>query len=239
MIPADGSDPRDSFVGVDFTIEIRQPGVFNQVQLEDAVRNVISEFFEQRHIVTRHCGQAGLGSAGGEALIVFLNWVRENWEFLSGVTAATATAFYKIRNVVQRERSRVTNGFIDPYRPGIIVTLSPRSGEILDGLSEGEQAAFSNVLTMLPDLHADLAARVSTHDFSMRVIRCALGGSLNAFFKVKKTTKSDVAKMLKKIDALAARNSLAPTILLYSQFGLFRRFDVARRPQDLYRIVAR
>lgn len=130
--------------------------------------------------------------------------------------------------LLARERTRLANGFIDPYRPGVVVTMSPRTGGLGDDVSDDDRAAFPQVLWLLPDLHAKLTDHVATHDFSMRAIRRGRAGAVNAFLKLKKTTNNDVVKMLKKIERLTTRDSYAPTILLYRQFGLFRRFDVAR-----------
>jgi hypothetical protein len=239
MWPKDKSDPGAAFVGIDFTVEIRRPGVFDHAQLETAVEGVVSDFYGQRHIASRPCHVGGLGATAGDSLIEMLNWVRDNWEILTGVAAALSAAFYKSQRLVARERARLTNGVIDPYRPGIVVTVSPRTGILSDDVTDEDEAAFPIVLSLFPELHAALTEKISTHDFSLRALRGGRFGSLHAFFKLKNTTNSDVAMMLRKIERLDERNASVPTILLYRQFGLIRRFDVSRDSEDLLRLMRR
>jgi hypothetical protein len=168
-----------------------------------------------------------------------LNWFHENWEFAIGVATALTGAFFKVRQLMERQRKRLVDGIIDPYRPGIILTVSPRTGRLGDDVTDEDRAAFPITLGMLPDLHSLLSERVTTHDFSLRVIRRGRGGAMNAFFKLRKITKGDVAKMIQKIDRLEAKQQYAPTILLYRQFGIFLRFDIAKKPKDLHRLLDR
>lgn len=227
------------FLGIDFTVEVRRPGVFDHAQLQSTVEGVVSDFYGQRHIASRPCRVGGLGATAGNSLIEMLNWVRDNWEIVSGVVAALSTAAYKFQRLVARERTRFTNGVIDPYRPGIVVTVSPRTGSLSDDVTDEDGAAFPVVLSLFPELHMALTEKISTHDFSLRALRGGRFGSLNAFFKLKTTTDRDVAMMLRKIERLDERKVSAPTILLYRQFGLFRRFDVSRKPADFFRLIRR
>lgn len=239
MWPKDNTDPRASFVGIDFTVEVRTPGVFHQAELEKIVESLVLEFFQQRHIVSRPCFQGGLGATAGDAFIEMLNWLRENWEILAGMVTALTAAFYRLQRLAARERLRLTNGIIDPYRPGIVITVSPRTGALGDDTTDEDRTAFPFVISLLPQLHRALADAVTTHDFSLRAIRRGRSGSLNAFFKLKSTTDRDVAVMLRKIELLDKTETYGPTILLYRQFGLFRRFDVSKKPRDFYRLSRR
>jgi hypothetical protein len=239
MWPKDGSDPRAPFVGIDFTILVRNPGVFDHVQLEKCVEEAVRDFYQQHYIAARPCFEGGLGSAFGGSLIEMLNWIRENWEFLTSAVAALSAAVFKVRNLAARERTRITNGVIDPYRPGIVVTVSPRTGSLGDDVTDGDREAFPQALAMLPQLHAALANKVPTHDFSLRAIRRGRDGAFNAFFKLKATTERDVAMMIRKIEKLDARQTSAPTVLLYRQFGRFRRFEVSKKPGDFFRLFNR
>lgn len=239
MWPKDGSNPREAFVGVDFSVEIRRPGVFDHSQLEATVERAISEFFEERNILARPCLVGGLGATAGDWLIEMLNWVGENWEILTGVVAALSGAVYKVQRLVARERKRLTDGVIDPYRPGIVVTVSPRTGILNEDASDEDREAFPVVISLLPELHAALTTEIPTHDFSLRALRRGRIGSINAFFKLKSTTDRDVALMLRKIEQLDKKKVPAPTVLLYKQFGLFRRFEVSNKPADFYRLIRR
>lgn len=230
MWPKDGGSPREAFIGVDFTVEIRRAGVFDQSQLEATVEKVISEFFEERNIVARPCFAGGLGATAGDWLIEILNWVRENWEILTGVVAALSGAFYKVQRLVAQERKRLTDGVIDPYRPGIVVTVSPRTGSLSEDATDEDRAAFPVVISLFPGLHDALSTKIPTHDFSLRALRRGRTGSLNAFFKLKSTTDRDVALMLRKVEQLDKKKASAPTVLLYKQFGLIRCFEVSRKP---------
>lgn len=226
-------------MGIDFAVEVRSPGVFDQAQLEKNVEGLVLEFFEQRHIVSRPCFQGGLGATAGDAFIEMLNWLRENWEILTGMVAALTAAYYRLQRLAARERIRLTNGIIDPYRPGIVLTLSPRTGALERDTTDEDRDAFPFTISLLPELHRALAHAITTHDFSLRAIRRGRSGSLNTFFKLKCTTDRDVAMMLRRIALLDKKKTDGPTILLYRQFGLFRRFDVSKNPGDLYRLINR
>ena len=91
-------------MGVDFTVEIRATGVFDHAQLESTVDGLIFDFFQQRHIVARPCHIGGLGSATGGQLVELLNWVKDNWEILSGAVAALAASYYKGKQLLCKER---------------------------------------------------------------------------------------------------------------------------------------
>lgn len=241
MYPKDQSDPRACFVGIDFTVEIRTPGVFDEAGLQKTVDKVIVNFFRKRHIVARPCHLGGFGSATGNPLMEVIDWVRENWAILTGFVTLMVAGYYKFRRLVERVRTHLVNRVIDPYHPSIVITVAPRTGVIGTGSNdfETERSAFSDVLLQFPELHGALVEKVPTHRFSLRAIQSGNSIASNAFFKLKSVTRRDVALMLAKIEQVKARGFSGATILMYRKFGIIRRFDVSKNSSDFYRLMRR
>jgi hypothetical protein len=239
MQPLDGSSPED-FAGIDYTIFVSAPEIYNAGAVEGKVANAIEAFFEGHAIPVRRCIAGGFGSTtGAPPFWEFVLWVQENWESLEKIASVLAGFAAGVTLRWRRLKQRLNNRILDPYCPSVVIDVAART-KSPSSAPEGTTAqSFYSLLRFLPELDVVLCDELSGHKFSVQVVDLTSPSSPRfALFKVERITTSDVALMIRYLQKLS-ENSDINAVMLYRAFGLFRRLVPSRGASQFMSLLIR
>lgn len=231
MYPMDGSQTGD-FVGVDYTAHMRGPSIYDADTLTGRVLDAIEEYLTSRGLASRRCFPSAFGSAatGPPAFYEILQWVQENWGFLTGIASALLAQVAVTRAKLYRLKRKMDDRILDPYKPSVVVELGVRTGGEKDNRQQEAIASFRSLLTHVPEIDERLRAEIPDQKFTIRVLSSNYSNPY-AYFKVAKVKPSDIAKMMRYLSKPQVNEGVG-AVLLYRKFGFLTRLQASRNPQE-------
>ncbi|MCC3278410.1 hypothetical protein LJ754_04460 [Arthrobacter sp. zg-Y40] len=236
IVPLNGA-PSDGFTGVDFAASVRGPSIYDRQLTEDLVMRLLEEELAKAGFATRRCGLPGVGSSatGAPPFYELLNWVQENWGYLQGV-ASTLVSYVVFVQAKARIFEKILNDrVLDPYKPSVFVEILLRATSSTREEREDAASSYGAFLLHLPRLSARLAEELPEQRFTLRVMN-KTGVLPYTHFKVKEIRRSDIAKVVRYMNA---RHDLSgvKAMLLYRQFGFLTHLRPIRSMDEFFRLM--
>ncbi|BCW18365.1 hypothetical protein NtRootA9_10730 [Arthrobacter sp. NtRootA9] len=238
MDTVDSNSPED-FAGIEYTIFVSAPQVYNSHILEGKVSSVVENFFVEHAMPVRRHFVGGFGSTtGAPPFLEFLLWVQEHWESLEKMATLLAGFAAGVAIRWRRLEERINNRILNPYCPSIIIDVAVRtSSEALVAEGSGDRSYYS-LLRLLPNLDAALREELNEHKVSIQAIDSTTSSPRFALFNVKSITTSDVTLMIRYLRRLK-EGSEVNAVMLYRALGFYRRLVPSRGASQFMRLLLR
>lgn len=152
------------FTGVEYTAYLRGPSIYDQVAATNRVRNVLRDYLTDQGFSCRTCPPSGLGSAatGAPPFHEVIQWVRENWELLTGAASLIVGWIVIGRVKLQHLKQKMEEQILDPYKPSVVAELRVRTKRTENERQQEAAASLRSVLRHVPDIDERLRIKFRT-----------------------------------------------------------------------------